>query len=84
MNEVDPVQFGRLLERMDTLDETLHELLKEMKCLKTDVHMLKVQANTHKERKDRQGKYASYFWSFAAFALGNLIEIWIFRGPGHS
>lgn len=84
MNEIDPVLFGRLLQRMDSQDEMLEQVLTEMRCLKTDVHTLKIQANKHEERKDRHGKYASYFWSFVAFALGNLIQVWIFRGPGHS
>jgi len=82
MNEVDPVTFGRLLERMDTQDELLEQVLAEMKCMKNDVQELKIQAAHHEERRERHGKYAAYVWSFLAFALGNLIEIWIFRGPG--
>lgn len=84
MNEIDPILFGRLLERMDTQDEILEQVLKEMKCLKTDIHALKAQASAHSERQERHSKYTSYFWSAAAFLLGNAIQWYIFRGPGHS
>lgn len=82
MNEIDPILFGRLLERMDNQDEMLEKVLAEMKCLKTDVHSLKSHAHITNERKERHEKVLTYFWTFGGFLLGNLIQIWIFRGPG--
>ena len=82
MNEIDPILFGRLLERMDQQDELLEQLLKEMKCLKTDVHALKNHASTYEAHQTRKAKFVTYFWSAIAFIIGNGLQWYIFRGPG--
>lgn len=84
MNEIDPILFGRLLERMDQQDEMLEKVLAEMKCLKTDVHTLKNRIHTEDQHRQTKEKWTTAFWSALAFVVGNALQWYIFRGPGHS
>lgn len=70
-DDFDPVLFGKVLQRLDAQDKVLAELQGDMEELVNHFH----------ERR-AMNKMLMGAVSVIGFILGNLLQVWIFRGPG--
>ena len=71
--DIDLIQFGRLLQRMDNQDALLQQLVQDMEEVKSHFH-----------RRDGVKRAINWTGAFFAFLIGNVLQWYIFRGPGHS
>jgi len=72
-DDYDPVTMGRVLARLDNQDKVLAELQEDMEVLMTHLH-----------RRDGMRKVLFGVVTVCSFLIGNVVQWFIFRGPGHS
>ena len=78
-SDFDPVLFGRVLQRLDDQDRILHKLCKAVESVGDD--LIEIKAGFH--RNDGAKGALLMAASVVGFIVGLLVEVWIFRGPGH-
>jgi hypothetical protein len=71
-DDYDPVMMGKVLARLEAQDRVLASLQEDMEELMENMH-----------RKDGMHKILLGLISVLSFVIGNAINYYIFRGPGH-